>query len=77
MNCLILSSALNVLKLLSDTRISSASEASFPYADIQSDGWTRFYSSREDFKKQARDASNFMNAENKLFAEQVIKPDVT
>jgi hypothetical protein len=24
---------------------------SFPYADIQSDYWTGFYSSREDFKK--------------------------
>ena len=50
---------------------------SFPYSDTTSDFWTGYFSSREDFKKQIRDTSALMNAENKLYAEQVIKQDIT
>ena len=50
---------------------------SLPYCDVTSDYWTGYYSSREDLKKQIRDTSALMNAENKLYAEKVIKQDVT
>jgi len=42
---------------------------SLPYCDVTSDYWTGYYSSREDLKKQIRDTSSLMNAENKLYAE--------
>lgn len=42
---------------------------SFPYSDTTSDFWTGYFSSREDLKKQIRDTSALMNAENKLYAE--------
>ena len=41
---------------------------SFPYADVKKDFWTGFYSSKENLKKQYRDTSSLMNAENKLYA---------
>ena len=49
----------------------------FPYADGENDYWTGYFSSRPGAKKQVKDASALMNAQNRLFSKRVIKEGVT
>ena len=48
-------------------------EDGFPYSGNDRDYWTGFYTSRPTFKKQIRDFSAFMNAEQRLMSMQAMK----
>ena len=51
-------------------------EDSITYADGDNDFWTGYFSSRPGAKKQVKDASSLLGAQNKLFAQKVIKEGV-
>ena len=51
-------------------------EDSITYADGDNDYWSGFYTSRPGAKKQVKDASSLLGAQNKLFAQKVIQEGV-
>lgn len=51
-------------------------EDAISYADGEDDYWVGYFTSRAGAKKQVKDASSLLGAENKLFAQKVIREGV-
>lgn len=45
-----------------------------PYADQKEDFWTGYYTSRPGSKKLTRQASSFLHASTKIFADKMLQP---
>ena len=52
-------------------------EDAMPYAEGTDDFWTGYFTSRPGAKKQVRDTSAMMNAQEKLFSQKVVQQNVS